>query len=137
MVRKQQSRNRVYEMFFDELERRGNDFEDAAKELGVASVTHIVQCWKGIIVIPVSFIPSIARFLSVDPPWLLRIYLEDCLPDTMKMIEQCGLSMLLTEREKELILAYRNETADQVPLITDTDEGMSALDAKERQPPTK
>ncbi len=130
MVSKQPPENRVYEMFFDEVERRGRDFAAIAKELEIDSVNVLVQCWKGRLIIPVSFVPGIAHFLGVDPAWLLRIYLEDSLPDTMKMIEQCGLSILLTERERDLVLAYRGSTANQDPPMTVTDDGQISFEVR-------
>ena len=85
--------------------------------------------------IPVSFLPGIARFLNVDPAWLLRIYLEDHLPDTMKMIDQCGLSMMVTERERELLLAYRRATAGQDPSAAITTDGRLIFGSQQRAAP--
>ena len=135
MVKRQQSANRVFEMLFDAIEQRGESFATVSKEYGLGSPGVLVQCWNGRLMIPVSFLPGIARFLNVDPAWLLRIYLEDHLPDTMRMIEQCGLSMIVTEKERELLLAYRSATADQDPPTAITTDGHSVFDAQQRAAP--
>lgn len=127
MVKRQQPANRVFEMLFDAIEQRGESFATVSKEYGLGSPGVLVQCWNGRLVIPVSFLPGIARLLNVDPAWLLRIYLEDHLPDTMKMIEQCGLSMMVTEKERELLLAYRRATGGQDLPMTINDDGKGAL----------
>lgn len=127
MVGKKTSVSRVFQMLFDEVDRRGDTLEMVAKVCELRSASVLVQCWRGVLIIPISYIPGIARYLGVDPAWLLRIYLEDHLPDTMKMIEQCGLSMLVTERERELLLAYRRATGGQDLTMTINDDGKGAL----------
>lgn len=127
MVKRQQSANRVFEMLFDAIEQRGESFATVSEEYGLGSPGVLVQCWNGNLMIPVSFVPGIARFLKVDAAWLLRIYLEDHLPDTMTVIDKCGLSMMVTERERELVLSYRRATRDQDLSITINDDGKGAL----------
>lgn len=137
MVSKKTSDSRVFQMLFDAVERRGDTLDIVARECEIGSTSILVQCWKGILIIPVSFVPGIARYLGVDPAWLLRIYLEDHLPDTMKMIEQCELAILLTERERELVFAYRRATADQDPPMTVTIDGQLSFEVrKEGVPPS-
>ena len=130
MVSKTTSDSRVFQMLFDEVDRRGDTLDTVARECEMRSTSILVQCWNGNLIIPVSFVPGIARYLSVDPAWLLRIYLEDHLPDTMKMIEQCELSILLTERERELVFAYRRATADQDPPMTVTEDGQLSFEVR-------
>ncbi len=136
MVKRKPVENRVFEMLFDEVDRRGDTLEAVAKACKVGDADVLVQCWKGIVVIPASYIPGIARYLRVDPAWLLRIYLEDNLPDTMRMIEQCDLSILLTERERELVFAYRRATANQDPPMTITEDGKMLFEVRAQGAPT-
>ena len=130
MVSKKTSDSRVVQMLFDEVERRGDTIDTVARECEIKSASVLVQCWNGNLIIPVSFVPGIARYLGVDPAWLLRIYLEDHLPDTMKMIKQCELSILLTERERELVFAYRRATANQDPPMTITEDGPLSFEVR-------
>lgn len=135
MVGKKTSVSRVFQMLFDEVDRRGDTLEMVAKVCELRSTSVLAQCWSGVLIIPVSFVPGIARYLGVDPAWLLRIYLEDHLPDTMKMIEQCELAILLTERERELVFAYRRATADQDPPMTVTIDGQLSFEVRKEGVP--
>jgi hypothetical protein len=44
--------------------------------------------------------------------------------------------MLLTERERELVFAYRRATANQDPPMTITEDGQLSFEVRERGAPT-
>lgn len=106
---------RMRDLFSEKVEREDANFALLDQQFKMGSANVLIRFWQGKITLPVQSVPEVARYLGVDPAWLLRIYLEDHLPATLATIDGACATMLLTQHERNLVLAYRQIAATQHP----------------------
>ncbi|MBD5801787.1 hypothetical protein AZOA_12110 [Azoarcus sp. Aa7] len=95
----------------------GRSLEDVAVEMGVSDAEMLMGVVEGREHLPAQLVYPLARCLDVDPAHLMRIFLRDYLPDVEQAIHDCGGRMVVTERERSLLIAYQKCTADDDPEV--------------------
>lgn len=67
--------------------------------------------------LPLDFVEPLAAALQVDPVHLMRLWLNDYHPATLKLIEGV-LGMLSTNNEREIIACIRQAANNTDPVLT-------------------
>ena len=72
---------------------------------------------------PLNRIGPLAKAIGADPAHLLRLVMQEYLPDTWEAIEDILQSTVLTANELDLVRKFRDVTGDNdaMPLIIDRD----------------
>lgn len=86
-----------------------------AEECGFENPNVITMFKTGATKIPVNRIGAIAKALDVDPAYLLRLVLNEYLPDTWQSIEDIIEGTVLTGNELELVRLFRSATGNTDP----------------------
>lgn len=89
---------------------------EIAAEVGY-SRPHIISMFKqGATRVPLVKIGPLAKALHADPAHLMRLALEDYMPETLEALESC-LGPLLSENETEMLEIIRAATDGQNPKV--------------------
>lgn len=111
--------------FFEES---GLTHDQFAAELGYQTPGMISMLLSGAVKLPMNKIIQAAQALGRDPASLLRVVLDEYIPGTLEVIEECLSTPLLTPQETELIEAYRTKTRSRDPeLVVFDDKQVVAL----------
>ncbi|BBI61796.1 helix-turn-helix domain-containing protein [Vreelandella sulfidaeris] len=90
--------------------------QDIATGIGYANQNVISMIKKGRTKLPIDKVEKLARVLSVDESKLMRMALNEYMPDTLKVIERC-LGATVTKNELALLEIWRDATNHEDPSI--------------------
>lgn len=88
---------------------------EIAAECGFETPNIITMFKKGSTKVPMNRIGPLAKALGADPAHMLRLAMQEYMPDTWESIEETLKSTVLTANELKLIRAYREATGDTDP----------------------
>lgn len=92
----------------------GKTQRQIAREAGIKSPQMLTMIKNGHTRLPLDFVEPLARALQVDPVHLMRLWLNDYHPATLKLIEG-ALGMLSTDNEREIIECVRASSRNSDP----------------------
>lgn len=84
--------------------------KDIAREVGFNQPNNISMIKEGITKLPINRVPAFAKALGVDPIHLLRITMQEYMPETWQVIEQLLGGSMISEQEKVLLSVVRKTT---------------------------
>src|SRR5690606_10026295 len=90
---------------------------EIAKEIGYDRPNIITMFKQGLTKGAIEKIPALAMALDGDPARLLRLALNEYMPEVLETIEQC-LGSLLTSYEREVLGILRNVTLSAHPKLS-------------------
>jgi hypothetical protein len=67
--------------------------------------------------LPASWIFRMSKFADIDPAQFMQIYLRDYFPELEQAMHDCEGKMVVTERERSLLEAFRRVTGDIDPSV--------------------
>lgn len=102
----------VAEFIADRLAEIDKTQREIAEACGFETPNVITMFKKGQMKVPLDRVGSLAKALDVDPAHLLRLSLQEYLPETWNAIEEILHSTVLTKNELELVRKYRQVTGD-------------------------
>lgn len=102
----------VAEFIADRLATIDKTQREVAEECGFETPNIITMFKQGKTKVPLDRIRTLAKALDVDPAHLLRLALQEYMPDTWSSIEEILHSTILTASELELVRKYRQVTGD-------------------------
>ena len=95
----------------------GKTQRQIAREAGIRSPQMLTMIKNGHTRLPLDFVEPLARALQVDPVHLMRLWLNDYHPATLKLIEG-ALGMLSTDNEREIVACIRQAAQNSDPALT-------------------
>lgn len=113
----------VAEFIADRLAESDKTQRQIAEECGFETPNIITMFKKGTTKVPLNRIGALAKAIGSDPAHLLRLVMNEYIPDTWVEIENIMQSTVLTANELELVRAYRRATGDSdaVPVVINRD----------------
>lgn len=113
----------VAEFIADRLAESDKTQRQIAEECGFETPNIITMFKKGKTKVPLNRIGALAKAIGSDPAHLLRLVMNEYIPDTWGEIENIMQSTVLTANELELVRAYRRATGDSdaVPVVINRD----------------
>lgn len=113
----------VAEFIADRLATIDKTQREVAEACGFETPNIITMFKQGKTKVPLDRIGPLAKALDVDPAHLLRLALQQYLPETWSSIEDILHSTILTANELELVRKYRQVTgdADAQAMVVDRD----------------
>lgn len=84
--------------------------KDIAREVGFNQPNNISMIKEGITKLPINRVPALAKSLGVDPIHLLRIAMQEYMPETWEVIEKLLGGSLISEQEKTMLSIVRKAT---------------------------
>lgn len=110
------------------FEESGLTYDQFATEIGYQTPSMINMLLSGTVKLPINKVILAALALGRDPASLLRVVLDEYIPGTLEVIEECLGTPLLTPQEATLIEAYRVTTRSCDPeLVVFDDKKVVAL----------
>ncbi|MGM0695133.1 MAG: helix-turn-helix domain-containing protein [Pseudomonadota bacterium] len=110
----------MVEKVADFIVRRQAEIDVTNRELADAVGYHnpnvITMIRKGRTKLPVDKVQQFATALGVDPVWLLRHVMQEYMPETLKVVEQC-IGPLTTNNERCVLEVWRHATDGNDPEI--------------------
>lgn len=101
----------VAEYLADLIQSSSRSEQDIAVSIGHDNPKALQMFGRGLVKLPLSLIAPLAHALEVDPGFLLRMVLNEYMPDALPTIEATLQLTALTRNERELIDAYRRTVA--------------------------
>jgi transcriptional regulator with XRE-family HTH domain len=92
----------------------GKTQRQIARETGIRSPQMLTMIKNGHTRLPLDFVEPLARALEVDPVHLMRLWLNDYHPATLKLIEG-AMGMLSTDNERDIIECVRASSRNSDP----------------------
>lgn len=102
----------VAEFIADRLATIDKTQREVAEECGFETPNIITMFKQGKTKVPLDRIGALAKALDVDPAHLLRLAMQEYMPDTWSSIEEILHSTILSANELELVRKYRQVTGD-------------------------
>lgn len=102
----------VAEFIADRLAEIDKTQREVAEACGFDQPQIITLFKQGRTKVPLDRVGPLAKALDVDPAHLLRLAMQEYLPETWNAIEEILHSTVLTKNELELIRKYRQVTGD-------------------------
>ncbi|WP_296891791.1 helix-turn-helix transcriptional regulator [Thiobacillus sp.] len=102
----------VAEFIADRLAAIDKTQREVAEACGFVTPNIITMFKKGDMKVPLDRIGALAKSLDVDPAHLLRLAMQEYMPDTWSSIEEILHSTVLSANELELVRKYRQATGD-------------------------
>ena len=94
-----------------QIERSGRLQEDIASDCGFVNRNMISMIKNGVTKLPLSKIGVLAKALDVDPAYLLRLALQEYMPEAWAVFEEVlGRSSFVTEAELDLLGLIRHRS---------------------------
>lgn len=100
--------------------------KDIADALGYTKPNIITMFKQGLTKLPIEKVGPLAKVLGVDAVYLLRIVMNDYMPDTYLAIIQIFGQEPITENERHIISAIRLMSGGRDPAL-ETDESRTLL----------
>ncbi|XKH61352.1 helix-turn-helix domain-containing protein [Halomonas sediminis] len=91
---------------------------ELAGEINYHNPNIITMIRKGRTRLPVDKVELFANALGVDPVWLLRLVMQEYIPETLKVVEQC-FGPLATSNERCVLEVWRHSTEGSDPEVGD------------------
>lgn len=85
---------------------------EVAEECGFETPNIITMFKKGQMKVPLDRVGPLAKALDADPAHLLRLAMQEYMPETWLSIEEILHSTILSANELELVRKYRQVTGD-------------------------
>ncbi|MCG5512774.1 hypothetical protein [Ectothiorhodospira shaposhnikovii] len=120
MRKKQVNLPSMKDYFNAQLEMSEKSQREIAAELGYPNANIMTMFKKGITKIPVSKVGPLAKALNVDPAYMLRIAMNDYMPEVLETIEEI-MGDVVTEKERAILKVIR-EGADGKDVHIATEE---------------
>ncbi len=116
-------RTTVADFIADRLAESDKTQREIAQECGFEKPNIITMFKNGSTKVPLNRIGPLAKAIGADPAHLLRLVMQEYLPDTWEAIEDILKSTVLTANELDLVRKFRDVTGDNdaAPLIIDRD----------------
>lgn len=95
----------------------GRRQKDIATDIGYTKPNMITMLKQGLTKLPLDKVGLMANAIGCDPKYLLRVAINDYMPDTLPLIEDM-IGLMVTEHEAEIILELRKTTKDNDPKMT-------------------
>jgi len=113
----------VAEFIADRLAEIDKTQREVAEACGFETPNIITMFKKGQMKVPLDRVGPLAKALDADPAHLLRLAMQEYLPETWSSIEEILHSTVLTKNELELIRKYRQVTShsDAQAMVVDRD----------------
>lgn len=102
----------IAEFIADRLAVTDKTHRQVAEECGFDMPNIITMFKQGRTKVPLDRIGALAKALGADPVHLLRLAMQEYMPETWKHIEDILNSTMLTANELELIQSFRRITGD-------------------------
>jgi transcriptional regulator with XRE-family HTH domain len=95
--------------------------EQLAVALDYDRPTVVNMIKQGMVKVPVQKITALAGALSLDPAYLLRLHLSECMPEVLAAVDALLIPSMLTANEMELVNSYRHLSKghDVRPVVVD------------------
>lgn len=116
-------RTTVADFIADRLAECDKTQREIAEECGFEKSNIITMFKNGSTKVPLNRIGPLSKAIGADPAHLLRLVMQEYLPDTWDAIEDILQSTVLTANELDLVRKFRDVTGDNdaIPLIIDRD----------------
>ena len=123
MTTNRPTRTTVADFIADRLADCDKTQREVAAECGFETPNIITMFKNGSTKVPLNRIGPLAKAIGADPAHLLRLVMQEYLPDTWEAIEDILQSTVLTANELDLVRKFRDVTGDNdaMPLIIDRD----------------
>jgi len=117
MVKKAEQHLTFIDFLARKINESGRPLAEIAEGIGYENEHMLKATLMAKLKTPVDRVFPTAKFFDVDPAYLMRLYIRDCLPEFERAIFDCEGSMIVTQRERLLLEAYRKSTADADPQV--------------------
>lgn len=107
-------RSRVAQFLAQQMEHSGKTQREIARELGYTRPNVVTMIKQGETKLPLSKVKPMAGALGIDPARLLRMAMEEYMPEALAVIEEV-LGTIVTDNEKEILEVIRDATDDTDP----------------------
>ncbi|MBE0624229.1 MAG: hypothetical protein IH606_05385 [Burkholderiales bacterium] len=94
---------------------------DIAADCGWPKPNMVCMVKQGVTRLPLDKVGPLAKSLDIDPIYLLRLTMQEYVPETFAAIEAAIGTTILTEKERRLVEKYRTFTADTDADVVMTD----------------
>lgn len=100
------SRSVVVRFLIEQIEKSGRPVEDVARQAGMSS-RMLQMILDGQTKLAINQADPIANALGVEPVFVLRLVLEDSLPQVWAILQDKLAELSITPFEEEVVTAYR------------------------------
>lgn len=115
------TKSKVAEFLKNQIDMCGKAQNEIAYEIGYNKPNIITMFKQGLTKLPIVKVGPMAKAIGVDPARLMRLVLEEYMPDTWGAIQET-VGFLVTENEREFITTLRSATKDKDPKLSTTDK---------------
>jgi len=105
----------IADFIADRLAETDKTQREIAAECGFETPNIITMFKNGSTKVPLNRIGALAKALDADPAHMLRLAMQEYMPNTWESIEDTLKSTLLTANELKLLRAYREATGNADP----------------------
>lgn len=107
---------RVHEFIGELIDRCGKTQLQIAREIGYERPNIIAMFRMGRTKVPIPKVPLLARSIHADPQYLMRLALEEYMPDAWAAI--CETFVIPTDEEAEIIQFLRAVAGEPIPRMS-------------------
>lgn len=97
----------VAKFLSEQIDHSSRTQREIAEAIGFGNPNIITMLKQGHTKVPLTRVGALARVLDIDPGYLMRMVLEEYMPDTWQAVEQSLGRMLLSEDEERLVRVFR------------------------------
>lgn len=112
MIKQLPQRPTVAEFLADKIAAIDKTQRQISEECGFDNPNIITMFKNGLTKLPINRIAPLAKALDVDPAHLLRLVMNEYMPESWECVENIMQSTVLTSNELQLVRAYREVTGD-------------------------
>lgn len=111
------NKSKVAEFLEKQIEMCGKPQNEIAYEIGYTKPNIITMFKQGLTKLPIAKVGPMANAIGVDPARLMRIVLDEYMPDTWDAIQKT-IGFVATENERDFIKTLRTATKNSDPKLT-------------------
>lgn len=115
-VARQRPQVKFNEFLANQIAISGKQQNEIASELGYDKPNIITMFKKGQTKVPIEKVPALAKAIGVDQAFLLRMAMNEYMPETMRAIEKV-FGTILTDNEEDIVKGLRSLTDNADPKV--------------------
>lgn len=107
-----QSKTTVAKFLSEQIDQSPKSQREIAEAIGFSNPNIITMFKQGHTKVPLTRVGALAAVLGIDSAHLMRMVLEEYMPETWQAVEQAMSRMMLSEDEERLVRVFREMRID-------------------------
>ena len=107
-----QSKTTVAKFLSEQIDLSPKSQKEIAEAIGFSNPNIITMFKQGQTKVPLTHVGALAAILDIDPAHLMRMVLDEYMPETWQAVEKAMGRMVLSEDEERLVRVFRETNID-------------------------